>query len=318
MPLPSPRPFDALGGVPGAHLGLQWSGIVPADTDSIVALARRCEDIDAVRVRVPRVVLERVLTGNPADSVSMVGRDRGGVPRACASGRLAPGGGAAAVRALIDPTWRGRGVGRAVLAWQDRWARHFLEGSTPSTVAVPIAASLIDRRRLSTAAGFSCQARIELYSRDLAEVPPARSVPGWTVRPLAPTDAADLQDRGGPDRHAFVAAAMSRAELLETCDPGLSHVAEHDGVARAAVLVHLSVDTEDRPLGWIRGLIAGPGFEDVQRELLGAVLRSMRAAGVRHAHAYATPAASAHWRDVLLGLEFVPVDVELLYSIEQP
>ena len=68
----------------------------------------------------------------------------------------------------------------------------------------------------------------------------------------------------------------------------------------------------------VRKLIAGPGFEDVQRELLGAVLRSMRAAGVRHANAYATPAASAHWRDVLMGLEFVPVDVELLYSIEQP
>jgi GNAT superfamily N-acetyltransferase len=316
--VPSPRPFDALGGVPGAHLGLEWSGIIPADTDSIVALARRCEDVDAARVRVPRVVLERVLTGSPADSVSMVGRDRGGVPRACASVRLAPGGGEVAVRALIDPTWRGRGVGRAVLAWQDRWARHFVEASSPSTVAVPIAASLIDRRRLYTAAGFSCRARIELYSQDLTEAPRDSIVPDWTFRSLAPTDIAVLEECGEPDRQAFVAAAMSRAELLETCDPGLSHVAEHDGVACAAVLVHPTVDSRDRPVGWIRGLIAGPGSEGVQRELVGYVLRSMLASGLRHAHVYATPAVSVLWREALMGLAFVPVDVELLYSIEQP
>ncbi|MGM0385136.1 MAG: hypothetical protein ACQERF_04025 [Actinomycetota bacterium] len=318
MPVLSKRPFDALGGVPGAHLGLAWSETTPADTDAVVALAHRCEDVDGTRVRVPRAVLERVLAGTPTDSVSMVGRDMGRIPRACASVRLAPGGKEVAVRALIDPTWRGRGVGRAVLAWQDRWARDLLGSASPSAVAVPIAAALIDRRRLYTAAGFSSRARVELYSRNLDDVPPGSPAPGWTIRPVAPSDVARLADGGEPDRHAFVAAAMSPGELLETCDRTLSHVAEHDGVARAAVLVHATVDAGDRPVGWIRGLLAEPGSEDGLHGLLGTVLRAMRASGLQHTHVYATPAVSARWRAVLMDLACEPIDVELLYSIESP
>lgn len=317
MPEPTPR-FDDLDGVPGAHLGLTWSAAGPADTAEVVALARRCEDADRLRVRVPAVVLERTLAGSSADSVSMVGRDRGGVARACASVRLGPSGREVALRALIDPTWRGRGVGRTVLAWQDRWARHLIGSTRPSTVAVPIAAGLIDRRRLYTAAGFSCRERVEAYERALGAVPPPAPVPGWSIRPVEQLDVECLVDGIAPGQHSFAAVGMGAGELAETAERALSRVAERDGVVHAAVLAHATADEADRPVGWIWGLLAAPGSGEVLGELLGTVLRALRDEGLAGAHLYATAAAAARWREVIVGLGCAPSDVELLYSIESP
>lgn len=317
----SPRPIDALGGVPGAHLGLGWAPTTMADLPDVVELSRRCEDADGAQVRVPAVVVERTLTGTPADSVSMIGRDRSGAARACASVRIGPTGTQVALRALVDPPWRGRGVGRAVLGWQDRWARHFLGETTPSTIAVPIAATLIDGRRLYTAAGFSCRARVEVHSRHLGDalagerhIVPFSPAPGWRIRSLRPGDDV-LAENAGPDPYDFVAAAMTVHELMDTCEPTLSLVAEHNGVPTAGVLVHPTTDSHGRPVGWTRALFAEPGAE-MAPHLLGAVFREMWASGLRNVHLYTTPAVSVRWRDVFADLACEPVDVELLYSIE--
>lgn len=320
MPPTNPRDFAALGGVPGAHLGLTWSGTTPADLGEVVGLSRRCEDVDGARVRVPLSVLEAVLAGGP---VAMVGRDRAGVVRAAA--RVRGEGRRVGIRALVDPAWRGRGVGRAVLAWQDRWARDLLGETGPSTIAVPIAAHLVDRRRLYTAAGFSCHARVELHARHLGDAParerrvvPLTPAPGWTIRPLRPGDADHLALHAGEDPHQFVAAAMTVQELADTCEPSLSLVAESHGAARAALLVHTTEDLAGRPVGWSRALLAEPGADAVLGDLLGTAVHELWAAGLRHLYMFTTPAVSARWRGVLDDLSCDPVDVELLYSIENP
>ena len=320
MPSSSPRPFDALGGVPGAHLGLQWSGTTPADLGDVVELSRRCEDADGAGVRLPRVVVERTLAG-PA-TVSMVGRDRRGTLRACAAVRLSPDGTQVAIRALVDPVWRGRGIGRAVLAWQDGWARDLLGDTAPATVAVPIAAPLIDRRRLYTAAGFSCRSRVEHHVVDTVngdgdgDGAARLTPPGWTVRHLQPGEGAGLAELTGPDAHGFVAAAMTVTELAETCEPALSLAGDLDGVARAAVLVHRTTDAAGRAAGWARALLAGEGSEAVLRPVLAQAAAAAGATGLHRLHLYTTPATSARWRGALADLGAEAVDVELLYSIE--
>ena len=62
------------------------------------------------------------------------------------------------IAASVDPSWRGRGIGRALLTWQDDRARQILatlDPDLPGRIAAYVDEDLEDRRRLYAAAGFS-------------------------------------------------------------------------------------------------------------------------------------------------------------------
>lgn len=322
------RPNDALGGVPGAHLGLSWSPVQGDLLDELEALSRRCEDVDGVPVRLPRSLIERTYLPAAREHVAMVGRDSRGELRACASVRMVrgPGRNDVALRGAIDPAWRGRGIGRAVLGWQDRWGMAFLAGQEerPATIGVPISAHLVDRRRLYTAAGFSCHARIELHSRALTPASAGEAAPrpsGWVTRPILAADAAAIAALGALDTSdplGFLAGALAVEELARTCDPAVSRMALHGATLGGAILAHTSRDLTGEPVGWVHTLLLEPHDDVVASYLLTSTFDAMGAAGLHRAMIRTTPATAARWRRSLQDTGCEPAGVDLLYSIELP
>ncbi len=317
MRAPDAPPIDALGDLPGAHLGLTWSPVDRASLDEIVRLVRACEESDAAPVWTSSLVVERVYLPVSPAHVAMLGRDTRGAVRACAAVRFGGAGGydAVALRAAIDPAWRGRGIGRAVLRWQDQWAREFLRrgGGERTVVGASIPSHLIDRRRLYTAAGFSCGARIDLYESPAGPVE-ERSP---HVRGVLPADAAHLDALLTPADHAHIllSTALPLTEAIETADPRMSVVAVRGDTVQGAVLARGSgrpgiVDARtvilpaDAPAGIADDLVTG---------LLGAAAHAPCVSVVA-----GTVATARSWREALMGAGFTPVGVELLYTIGQP
>ncbi|MFC2556960.1 MAG: GNAT family N-acetyltransferase, partial [Pauljensenia sp.] len=80
----------------------------------------------------------------------------------------------AIVSAYIHPHWRGRGVGRALLYWQDGRARQMLvetfgaDSEVPASISNLVDAHMTDRRRLYIAAGFFAKRIYQVMYRDLA------------------------------------------------------------------------------------------------------------------------------------------------------
>jgi ribosomal protein S18 acetylase RimI-like enzyme len=147
--------------VPAAHLGLRWRRLTPDDVAAVLDLEDRCAEVDhPVSLLCPSTVTGALAdTGMPGDSLG--GFSAGGELEAMAVVYLPPGD-AGVLRAFlvasIAPRWRGRGLGRALLEWQDGRARQLLAGTGregPARIAAYVDEHLADRRRLYVAAGFS-------------------------------------------------------------------------------------------------------------------------------------------------------------------
>lgn len=314
---PFAPPIDALGGLPGAHLGLTWSAVVAGSFADLERLVDRCEAQDAALVRMPAPVLEHLFLPRVAGHVAMLGRDSRGEARACASVRILAAGphDVVALRASIDPPWRGRGIGRAVLAWQDRWALGLLRqaGGDASTVGAPIPAHLVDRRRLYTAAGFSCRARIELHGGPAADGPAGRS------RALAPTDAPGVARLGaGEEPHALVGRALTAAEALATSDPGLSRVVEGRDAPLGVALASRTTDRAGIPLAHVHTLLlAKAAGGDIAEELVRGALQAAARGGLPRV-VISVPPTVGPWRDAVARSGLTPIGSHLLYAIEMP
>ncbi|MFC4555888.1 GNAT family N-acetyltransferase [Georgenia faecalis] len=180
--------------LPAAHLGLTWRPLEPGDADAVLALARRCEAVDTPILRVDAGDVESVLArperGIVADSLG--GFDSAGELRASAFVYAPPGDESHArvfIDAAVDPEWRGRGIGRALLAWQDGRARQMLaqmDPELPGRIAAYVDEHHADRRRLYAAAGFSPKRVYRDMRRNLrdpippVEVPEGMQIVSWT------------------------------------------------------------------------------------------------------------------------------------------
>lgn len=228
----------AVATVPGPHLGLTWRTLQPGDADDVRALLQRCAEADRPLLpsgpnEVDRA-LARPATDGEADSLG--GFDTTGELRASAFVHAPSGGRRTAkvfVAASIDPAWRGRGVGRALLVWQDERARQMLAGcdqSLPGRIAAYVDEHAQDRRRLYAAAGFSPKRSFRVMRRRLAEEPEATAVPeGIEIRPWDPEiDGAVHQAHNETFQDHWGSEPMSDdtwAGLREELEPSWSMVA---------------------------------------------------------------------------------------------
>ncbi|MDD9208153.1 GNAT family N-acetyltransferase [Georgenia sp. 10Sc9-8] len=170
---------------PAPHLGLGWRTLEAADADALFGLVQRCEEVDEPLHRTTPAeitdALSRPERGLLADAIG--GYDASGTLQAAAWVNCPPGDATVArafVVATIDPSWRGRGIGRALLSWQDDRARQLLARTgldLPARIAAYVDEHMVDRRRLYAAAGFSPKRVFRHMRRPVTDPLPDAPVP---------------------------------------------------------------------------------------------------------------------------------------------
>lgn len=170
---------------PGAHLGLRWRRLIPSDGPGIAELARVVEKADDAIHRISPATIADLMEGAHGKDLidTIVGVDGEGVIGAVASVRVLRSVdemAVAVVNALIHPRWRGRGLGRALLFWQDGRARQLLveyfgaDNSIRAQIMNTVDSHMTDRRRLYIAAGFYAKRTFAIMYREIegSETPP--------------------------------------------------------------------------------------------------------------------------------------------------
>ncbi len=181
---------------PAPAAGLHWRPISPDDIAVWHRLVRAIEDADDPAERHTAEDLHEELTDgswkDPAAD-SILGLDDDGVARAFGHVQVLPGD-VRTIRAFcwggVDPEWRGRGVGTALLAWQEELGRAKITASgrpAPGRVLVHTDATAAATRRLLERAGFA-QLRVFLeVTRPLdADIPPVVLPEGLRLVPYEP------------------------------------------------------------------------------------------------------------------------------------
>ena len=120
--------------LPAPTTGLRWRAITEEDIDGWLELIRRIAAVDKPGYVEQRADLEHILSASSDDPSrdTLLGLDRDGIPRAYAvlvrtegSEKIHGAGG-------VDPQWRRRGIGSALLRWQvERSRERLLENGHP-------------------------------------------------------------------------------------------------------------------------------------------------------------------------------------------
>lgn len=166
--------------------GLTWRPITEADVPDWLQLERAIEDADEAAERYSSEDLRDELVGtswkNP-DEDSLLGVDASGTPRAFGLVDVRPGD-TRVVRAFcwggVHPGWRRRGIGTALLQWQEAVARAKVAAAgkpVPARILLHAEERLEDRRRLAVAAGFGAVRCYVDMTRPLDAAHPVPDVP---------------------------------------------------------------------------------------------------------------------------------------------
>ncbi|WP_043535007.1 GNAT family N-acetyltransferase [Actinomyces polynesiensis] len=191
---------------PGAHLGLRWRPLIASDAPVVAELIRRVEAADDAIHRTSAAEVADMMEGlrgtDPLDTI--VGLDAGDRVVAVASVRVVARVtemAVAVVNAYIAPHWRGRGLGRSLLYWQDGRARQLLvdhfgaDSEVPAAVTNIVDSHMTDRRRLYIAGGFHAQRTFAVMYREIegSETAPAPR-DGYRVVPWDGVDTSAVRE----------------------------------------------------------------------------------------------------------------------------
>ena len=175
--------------------GLVWRSLTLEDAPALIGLTAAVEEHDQHPFRTSLEETEEMFEGEWRDLArdTLVGLDADGEPRAYASVDTRPGD-ASVVRAFVQgavhPRWRGRGVGRQVLAWSTGRARQLLAASgkeLPARIAGYVQDDDASECRLFEAAGYTANRYYSTLRRDLSlPVPEVALGDGLRVVPWSP------------------------------------------------------------------------------------------------------------------------------------
>jgi mycothiol synthase len=175
--------------------GLTWRSMSVADAPALFRLSAAVEEHDQHPFRTSLEETEEIFEGDWRDLSrdTLVGLDADGEPRAYAAVETRPGD-VTVVRAFVQgtvhPQWRGRGVGRQVLAWSTARARQLLAASgkeLPARIAGYAEDDDEGERRLFEAAGFTANRFYSTLRRDLSlPVPEVALGAGLRLVPWSP------------------------------------------------------------------------------------------------------------------------------------
>ncbi len=180
--------------LPPAHLELTWRALHAGDTAALHTLLTAVEEADESPARTSLPEVEEMFADEWRDMQrdSLGGFDGDGALRAYAIVAVRPGD-SRTIRAFLQggvhPSWRGRGIGRAVLAWLEGRGRQKLAESgkdVPARLAVFVDEHARDNRRLYAAAGFSPVRWYTQMRRDLADPLPDVAPEGVSIEPWRP------------------------------------------------------------------------------------------------------------------------------------
>lgn len=325
--LPEPDP---------ATTGLDWRPLSRADVPALAALVTRVEEADAQPYRTSQAEVDEWFDGewkNPALD-SRVGIDATGAPRAWLAETSLPGD-TRVVRVYlnggVDPQWRGRGIGRALVTWGTARARQKLAASGKE-VPGRIAAFLEDHRHdaiaVYSAAGYTPIRYYVDMRRDLSVPLPEIATPeGVRIVPWS----ADLDDRVRlAHNDAFADHWGSQPRTAESWQigramfaPGWSHVAlDEESGEIAGYTVSSRYEQDWAVTGYTAGYTELLGVRRAWRgrgvsvALLAAAMRSFRADGMQYAELDVDTAnpSGAHGLYARLGYEVTHGSA--MYSIE--
>lgn len=126
--------------------------------------------------------------GNPAADNTLVGVDGGGVPRAYGYVSKSAGGPVAFVFGGVDPLWQRKGIGSAVLAWQQdvSRARFAAEGQSGAATRCYSREENAPHEALLTAGGYGKVRYFTEMERPLTELPEPGPLSSVTIAPFTP------------------------------------------------------------------------------------------------------------------------------------
>lgn len=198
----------------------------------------------------------------------------------------------------VHPAWRGRGIGRALLAWQaERGVEvHAAEHpEAPAWLAVAVFASMPSVEALLRRAGFEPSRRYFLMQRPLTDLPPVPALDGVDLVPFT-WDRDDEIRRAHNVAFAEHHGSSERDEVswrtwftgVRAFRPDLSVLAVADGAAAAYVLAYVydsdtaATGVREAQLGQI-GVLPPARGRGLATATIAATLRAAAEAGCRRA-----------------------------------
>ncbi|WP_084542581.1 GNAT family N-acetyltransferase [Buchananella hordeovulneris] len=325
--------------VPSPHLGLTWRQVQDSDRTQLTRLVVECERFDkSLHPLGPEAVHGLLAELHDGTAEALAGFDMVGTLRAFGSCSLSPAVGEVLVANLaahITPSWRGRGIGKELFAWQDARVRQLLAAAAqaaPSVTAALVTSlvdeHLTDRRRLYAAAGFAPVRTFRDMRRSLAEPPPVAPMP--TGVRIVPWEPARLPDARAAHLVAFADHFGNPAlyeqwwrEATEALEPAWSFLAVQDDETAAVCGYVLS---SARPWSWsarslegyteLIGVTPAGRGNGTARALIVASLAAMRQAGMEYAALDVDTANQSGAGAFYARLGYVPEQSQILYALE--